>query len=102
MGTCSYVLTGTEQGMTETFGTTCHGAVSMNCLSAGLSPASVSRSQGLSVSLHVSVSGSSSLSSKVPQEPGLPGRPGQTGRHGHRHPSGFTQTGHGGGEETVI
>ncbi|PKU47219.1 trna-splicing ligase hypothetical protein [Limosa lapponica baueri] len=26
MGTCSYVLTGTEQGMTETFGTTCHGA----------------------------------------------------------------------------
>lgn len=28
MGTCSYVLTGTEQGMTETFGSTCHGAVS--------------------------------------------------------------------------
>lgn len=28
MGTCSYVLTGTEQGMNETFGTTCHGAVS--------------------------------------------------------------------------
>ncbi len=28
MGTCSYVLTGTEKGMTETFGTTCHGAVS--------------------------------------------------------------------------
>lgn len=28
MGTCSYVLTGTEQGMSETFGTTCHGAVS--------------------------------------------------------------------------
>ena len=27
MGTCSYVLTGTEQGMMETFGTTCHGAV---------------------------------------------------------------------------
>lgn len=27
MGTCSYVLTGTEQGMAETFGTTCHGAV---------------------------------------------------------------------------
>jgi len=26
MGTCSYVLTGTEQGMTETFGSTCHGA----------------------------------------------------------------------------
>ena len=26
MGTCSYVLTGTEQGMQETFGTTCHGA----------------------------------------------------------------------------
>ncbi|PIO35725.1 hypothetical protein AB205_0088070 [Aquarana catesbeiana] len=26
MGTCSYVLTGTDQGMTETFGTTCHGA----------------------------------------------------------------------------
>ena len=26
MGTCSYVLTGTEQGMMETFGTTCHGA----------------------------------------------------------------------------
>lgn len=28
MGTCSYVLTGTEQGMLETFGSTCHGAVS--------------------------------------------------------------------------
>lgn len=27
MGTCSYVLTGTEQGMRETFGSTCHGAV---------------------------------------------------------------------------
>lgn len=27
MGTCSYVLTGTEQGMLETFGSTCHGAV---------------------------------------------------------------------------
>ena len=26
MGTCSYVLTGTERGMTETFGSTCHGA----------------------------------------------------------------------------
>ncbi|CAD7672193.1 unnamed protein product [Nyctereutes procyonoides] len=26
MGTCSYVLTGTKQGMTETSGTTCHGA----------------------------------------------------------------------------
>ncbi|XP_061524209.1 RNA-splicing ligase RtcB homolog isoform X3 [Phycodurus eques] len=26
MGTCSYVLTGTERGMTRTFGTTCHGA----------------------------------------------------------------------------
>jgi tRNA-splicing ligase RtcB (3'-phosphate/5'-hydroxy nucleic acid ligase) len=26
MGTCSYILTGTERGMTETFGSTCHGA----------------------------------------------------------------------------
>jgi tRNA-splicing ligase RtcB (3'-phosphate/5'-hydroxy nucleic acid ligase) len=26
MGTCSYVLTGTERGMKETFGSTCHGA----------------------------------------------------------------------------
>merc|ERR1712138_134677 len=26
MGTCSYVLTGTETGMAETFGSTCHGA----------------------------------------------------------------------------
>ena len=26
MGTNSYVLTGTEQGMRETFGSTCHGA----------------------------------------------------------------------------
>ena len=26
MGTCSYVLTGTQQGMGETFGSTCHGA----------------------------------------------------------------------------
>jgi len=31
MGTCSYVLTGTERGMTETFGTTCHGAVTTSC-----------------------------------------------------------------------
>jgi tRNA-splicing ligase RtcB len=26
MGTCSYILTGTEQGMVESFGSTCHGA----------------------------------------------------------------------------
>jgi len=26
MGTCSYVLTGTEKGMQDTFGSTCHGA----------------------------------------------------------------------------
>nr|CDS35044.2 tRNA splicing ligase RtcB [Hymenolepis microstoma] len=26
MGTCSYVLTGTDKAMTETFGSTCHGA----------------------------------------------------------------------------
>jgi tRNA-splicing ligase RtcB (3'-phosphate/5'-hydroxy nucleic acid ligase) len=26
MGTCSYVLTGTQRGMDETFGSTCHGA----------------------------------------------------------------------------
>lgn len=26
MGTCSYILTGTEKGMMETYGTTCHGA----------------------------------------------------------------------------
>ena len=26
MGTCSYVLTGTDRGMKETFGSTCHGA----------------------------------------------------------------------------
>jgi tRNA-splicing ligase RtcB len=26
MGTCSYVLTGTQRGMAETFGSTCHGA----------------------------------------------------------------------------
>lgn len=26
MGTCSYVLTGTEEGMQQTFGSTCHGA----------------------------------------------------------------------------
>ena len=26
MGTCSYVLSGTEQGMEQTFGTTCQGA----------------------------------------------------------------------------
>lgn len=30
MGTCSYVLTGTETGMKETFGSTCHGAVSVD------------------------------------------------------------------------
>lgn len=26
MGTCSYVLTGTQRGMDECFGSTCHGA----------------------------------------------------------------------------
>ena len=26
MGTCSYILCGTEQGMKETFGSACHGA----------------------------------------------------------------------------
>jgi tRNA-splicing ligase RtcB (3'-phosphate/5'-hydroxy nucleic acid ligase) len=26
MGTCSYVLTGTQRGMDESFGSTCHGA----------------------------------------------------------------------------
>lgn len=26
MGTCSYVLTGTDKGFEETFGSTCHGA----------------------------------------------------------------------------
>lgn len=26
MGTCSYVLTGTDAGFEETFGSTCHGA----------------------------------------------------------------------------
>ena len=26
MGTCSYVLTGTDEGMNATFGSTCHGA----------------------------------------------------------------------------
>lgn len=26
MGTCSYVLTGTERGFKDTFGSTCHGA----------------------------------------------------------------------------
>lgn len=26
MGTCSYVLTGTDKGLQETFGSTCHGA----------------------------------------------------------------------------
>ena len=26
MGTCSYVLTGTDEGMKNTFGSTCHGA----------------------------------------------------------------------------
>jgi len=26
MGTCSYVLTGTDKGMKDTFGSTCHGA----------------------------------------------------------------------------
>jgi len=26
MGTCSFILTGTERGMQETFGSTCHGA----------------------------------------------------------------------------
>ena len=39
MGTCSYVLTGTQQGMEQTFGSTCHGAVSSVTSSAGTSEA---------------------------------------------------------------
>lgn len=41
MGTCSYVLTGTEKGMTETFGSTCHGAVSSNRSKFGLKSANL-------------------------------------------------------------
>ena len=32
MGTCSYVLTGTQTGMVETFGSTCHGAADQHGL----------------------------------------------------------------------
>ena len=32
MGTCSYVLTGTEKGMQSTFGSTCHGAVRLHSI----------------------------------------------------------------------
>lgn len=32
MGTCSYVLTGTEKGFAETFGSTCHGAGEAGCV----------------------------------------------------------------------
>jgi RNA-splicing ligase RtcB len=34
MGTCSYVLTGTEKGFQETFGSTCHGAGGLCFLAA--------------------------------------------------------------------
>eukprot|EP00918_Siedleckia_nematoides_P024518 GHVU01053070.1.p1 GENE.GHVU01053070.1~~GHVU01053070.1.p1 ORF type:complete len:465 (+),score=66.61 GHVU01053070.1:186-1580(+) len=33
MGTCSYILTGTETGMTSSFGSTCHGAGMVWCVS---------------------------------------------------------------------
>ena len=36
MGTCSYVLTGTQTGMEETFGSTCHGAVSRSFPNSGV------------------------------------------------------------------
>ena len=42
MGTCSYVLTGTEQGMSKTFGSTCHGAVSFVYLCSSCSSSSSS------------------------------------------------------------
>lgn len=48
MGTCSYVLTGTEQGMTETFGTTCHGAVSQKLFQEGSGVGLSSREQSCS------------------------------------------------------
>ena len=42
MGTCSYVLTGTQQGMEECFGSTCHGAgrlgIFLSCRSHELCP----------------------------------------------------------------
>jgi RNA-splicing ligase RtcB len=38
MGTCSYVLTGTEKGFQETFGSTCHGAGRL-CFLAALAAA---------------------------------------------------------------
>ena len=107
MGTCSYVLTGTEQGMTETFGTTCHGAVRVPSRPRLIRWSMFSFTR---LSLDVSSrdflsdsclgSGSRSLPGEVPQEPGLPGRPGQARRQGHRHPSGVPQTGHGGGEKS--
>ncbi len=45
MGTSSYILTGTERGMNETFGSTCHGAVSFSSLASSLSPALAQASQ---------------------------------------------------------
>lgn len=55
MGTCSYVLTGTETGMRQTFGSTCHGAgrsMSRNKSRRNLSPQEVLddlRAKGISI-----------------------------------------------------
>ncbi len=85
MGTCSYVLTGTEQGMTETFGTTCHGAVrfelvlrwktrkNTNCLGTGYVSSEIAKKFGLSI------------------------RSGQIGSSRHFHSSRLPEVGHGRG-----
>jgi hypothetical protein len=54
MGTCSYVLTGTDQGFQETFGSTCHGAGAPQELRlCSEAPAPVPGDQAPSIPQHV-------------------------------------------------
>lgn len=88
MGTCSYVLTGTEQGMFETFGSTCHGAVSNHFFC----PPPV---------YHPLLVGPGSVSSEIKTQVGLQRRVGQARPNGHLDKGGLAETGHGGSSRVV-
>lgn len=91
MGTCSYVLTGTDQGMSQTFGSTCHGAVS-------------GERENLFERYYINwftILGSRFKPSQVPSQLGLPGRSGQISIVGNLDSRGISETGHGRGARVV-
>lgn len=67
MGTCSYVLTGTDKGFKETFGSTCHGA-----------GRALSRAKSRRTLDYTQVRGGANQSAKIEEQVG----PSQTQLHG--------------------